>query len=96
MRALIGAAFPETETVFIRQRVHQVLAAFLDPAFGLTDVAAVTAYRAFGGGANQAAVLLRDRGRNPGQLAGVLTQAGYDRATMRLRSATRSPPRTPR
>jgi hypothetical protein len=54
-----------------------VLVAFLEPAFGLSELAALTAYRSFGGGADQAAVVLRDRGRTPGHVTPLLTQAGY-------------------
>jgi hypothetical protein len=56
----------------------EVLAAFLEPAYGLGEPEALTAYRGFGGSADQAAVLLRDRGRAPMNVTPLLTQAGYD------------------
>ena len=56
----------------------QVLAAFLEPAFGLPELEALTAYRGFGGMADQATVLLRDRGRAPRHVTPLLTQAGYE------------------
>jgi hypothetical protein len=56
----------------------QVLAAFLEPAFGLPELEALTAYRGFGGMADQATVLLRDRGRAPGHVTPLLTQAAYE------------------
>jgi hypothetical protein len=56
----------------------QVLATFLEPAFGLPELEALTAYRGFGGMADQATVLLRDRGRAPGHVTPLLTQAAYE------------------
>lgn len=56
----------------------EVLTAFLDPAYGLAPLEAVTAFRDFGGEAQQAAVLLSQRGQSTAQTATNLTQAGYD------------------
>jgi hypothetical protein len=55
----------------------QILATFLDPAFGLGELAAVTAFRGFGGKADNAATLLMQRGRNVNPTTTILTQAGY-------------------
>jgi len=56
----------------------EVLTAFLDPAYGLEALEAVTAFRGFGGEAQQAAVLLSERGQRTAQTATILTNAGYD------------------
>jgi hypothetical protein len=56
----------------------QILTAFLDPAYGLGEAQAVTAFRSFGGEANQAATVLAGKGRSPANTAAALTQAGYE------------------
>jgi hypothetical protein len=56
----------------------QVLTAFLDPAYGLAALEAVTAFRGFSGEAQQAAVLLSKRRQSTTQTATILTQAGYE------------------
>jgi hypothetical protein len=60
----------------------QVLAAFIDPTFGLADTQAVTAFCGFGGEAGHAATLLRQSRRSAAQTASALTQAGYDVVTI--------------